>query len=370
MPSTSSTSCNIYVGQGIVSQTGSAARQGFSSQARGVALISNRKVYSLYGEKVEASLKAHGFTVSHWLMGDGERFKSIRTAEQALKFLHETNLERSDGVVALGGGVVGDLAGFAAAIYLRGIPIIQIPTTLLAQIDASVGGKTGVNMQGGKNLIGSFHQPRAVVIDIETLKTLPRRELNAGWFEAVKQGAVGSRDLFKTTVAFLRDLSPKQPFVSPSLAELIAAQVSFKATIVDGDDREDVTRADARSRKILNFGHTVAHALETLTNYRRFRHGEAVGHGMLVAGVLSKNLGLLKQSELELLIEGVRMCGPLPPASDLDANAIIRAIHHDKKRSGGSLQWVLLERIGRPRIVKENEINANMVRRSLREALK
>jgi 3-dehydroquinate synthase len=358
------------VGQGILSQIGWAAREGLGSQARRTALISNRKIYSLYGHKVEASLKANGFSVSHWLMGDGERFKSLRTAEQALRFLHGANLDRGDGVVALGGGVVGDVAGFASAIYLRGIPIIQIPTTLLAQIDASVGGKTGVNMPGGKNLIGSFHQPRAVVIDIETLKTLPQRELTAGWCEAVKQGAVGSRDLFKTTVAFLRNLHTTQLQVSSSLAKLIAAQVSFKATLVKGDDREDISREDARSRKILNFGHTVAHALETLTNYRRFRHGEAVGQGMLAAGALSKNLGLLKQSELELLTEGVRMCGPLPSASDLDASAIINAIHHDKKRSGGSLQWVLLERIGRPRIVRENQIDARMVRRSLREALK
>lgn len=369
MPRTFSTNCNIYVGQGIVSQIGWAAREGFGSQAHRTALISNCKIYSLYGQKVEASLKANGFSVSHWLIGDGERFKSLRTAEQALKFLHEANLDRSDGVVALGGGVVGDVAGFASAIYLRGIPIVQIPTTLLAQIDASVGGKTGVNMAGGKNLIGSFHPPRAVVIDIETLKTLPQRELTSGWCEAVKQGAVGSRGLFKSTMTFLRNL-PTKPLISSSLAELIAAQVSFKATLVEGDNREDISREDARSRKILNFGHTVAHALETLTNYRRFRHGEAVGRGMLVAGALSKNLGLLKQSELELLSEGVRMCGPLPSANDLDANAIISAIHHDKKRSGGSLQWVLLERIGRPRIVRENEIDAMMIRRSLREALK
>jgi 3-dehydroquinate synthase len=180
----------IIIGRGILSESGRIARSSLGDQAQRIALISNRTVFSLYGATVMLSLKASGFSFWHWGISDGERHKSLRTVEQLLGFLSEAGLERSDGVVALGGGVVGDVAGFAAATYLRGVPFIQIPTTLLAQIDSSVGGKTGVNLPTGKNLVGSFHQPAAVVLDIETLTTLPARELVAGFCECVKQGAV------------------------------------------------------------------------------------------------------------------------------------------------------------------------------------
>jgi 3-dehydroquinate synthase len=190
----------IRIGRGILSEAGEVVRGYLGDQARRIALISNLKVFSLYGSAVINSFKANSFEVSHWLMGDGERHKSLKTVEQALSFLSEVGLERTDAVVALGGGVVGDLAGFAAAIYLRGVRFIQVPTSLLAQIDSSVGGKTGVNLPRGKNLVGSFHQPGAVVVDVETLATLPARELTAGWCECIKQGAVSSRKLFEWQV--------------------------------------------------------------------------------------------------------------------------------------------------------------------------
>jgi 3-dehydroquinate synthase len=359
----------IRIGSGILSEVGNTARAAFGKQAQRVALISNQKVFSLYGSSVIKSLQASGFFVSRLLMGDGESHKSIRSLEKALQFLSKNGLERSDGVIALGGGVVGDLAGFAAAIYLRGLPLIQVPTTLLSQIDSSIGGKTGVNMPTGKNLVGSFQQPRAVIIDIETVSTLPARELVAGWCEGVKQGAVGSQKLFNQTTNFLERFNAQKVLVSPQLEKLIAAHCAFKASIVAADEREDVTRRDHRSRRILNFGHTIAHALESVTSYRRFRHGEAVGHGMLVAGVLSKNLGLLDASELELLSQAVRLCGPLPVASDLDENTIANAIKQDKKRTGGHVQWVLLEKIGRPRMVDGKEIDPRLLKQSLREGL-
>jgi 3-dehydroquinate synthase len=308
--------------------------------------------------------------VTPWLTGDGEQYKSVQTTEKVLRFLSETGIERSDGVVALGGGVIGDVAGFAAAVYLRGVPFIQIPTTLLAQVDSSVGGKTGVNLPTGKNLVGSFHQPDAVVIDIETLTTLPARELGAGWCECVKQGAVSSRKLFKQTTDFLKLFKSQGVLASPQLEELIASHCAFKASIVAADEREDLARRDRRSRRILNFGHTIAHALEAVTNYRRFRHGEAVGHGMLVAGELSKNLGLLKQSELELLRQAVSRCGLLPTAGDLDRRAVIDAIAQDKKRIAGHVQWVLLERIGQPHIVDGKEISPGLLRKSVGEGLR
>jgi len=301
--------------------------------------------------------------------------------------LSESRLERSDAVVALGGGVVGDLAGFAAAVYLRGIAFVQVPTTLLAQIDSSVGGKTGVNTSAGKNLVGAFHQPAAVLIDTETLRTLPPRELTAGWCEAIKQGAVGDRKLFGRTRKFLEDEARRKKDKrrggeidergyeerdekrDEELSRIIAAQCAFKARIVAGDEREEVSRADARSRRVLNFGHTVGHALEALTGYRRFRHGEAVGHGMIAAAEISKRLGLLDLSELESLREAVRLAGRLPRASDLDAETVCRALRSDKKAVGGSVRWVLLERLGRARVVDGREVPDAVVRASVRAAL-
>jgi 3-dehydroquinate synthase len=369
----------VIVGAGVLSGLGVEARRSLSAHARRVAVISNQKVFNLYGRAAIDSLRAADFHVSHLLIGDGEHHKNFRTLEHALSFLSAAKLERTDAVVALGGGVVGDLAGLAAALYLRGLPFLQIPTTLLAQIDASVGGKTAVNTRTGKNMVGAFHQPGLVLIDTETLHTLPSRELTSGWCEAIKQGAAGERPLFDETLAFLKTESLGQDAGSASrdksassagrLIRLIAAQVSFKASIVAGDEREDVSRTDYRSRRILNFGHTTAHALESITGYRRFRHGEAVGYGMLVAGEISKKLGMLDNSELELLREAVGCCGPLPRTRDLDLTQIIEALASDKKSVGGSIKWILLERLGRACIVDGLEINARILRASLRAAL-
>lgn len=373
----------IEIGMGGLTRLGALARASLAPEARRVALISNRRVFGLYGARTVASLRAADFNVSHWLMRDGERFKTLRTAEACLRFLSEMKLERSDAVVALGGGVVGDLAGFAASLYMRGVRVVQAPTTLLAQIDSSVGGKTGVNTRMGKNLVGAFHQPSAVLVDTDTLRTLPPRELTAGWCEAIKQGAVGDLRLFERTRNFLADearrkgagggesrrVEKSDDERDEKLARIIAAQCAFKAKIVAGDEREDVNRADARSRRVLNFGHTIGHALEALTNFRRFRHGEAVGYGMIAAGEISKRLGLLDESELESLREAVRLAGALPSASDLDAETIRRALRMDKKAVGGSVRWILLERIGRARVVDGSEIPARVVKASIRAAL-
>ena len=362
-------SCEISVGAGILRDLGAGARRILDHSTRKIVIISNQKVFGLYGDIVSRSLRDGDFGVSHWLMSDGERYKNLRTLEQALAFLSEANLERSDAVIALGGGVVSDLAGLAAALHLRGLALLQVPTTLLAQIDASIGGKTGVNTAGGKNQIGAFHQPRAIWIDTMPLKTLPRRELTSGWCEAVKQGAAGSRALFRATYQFLQGCSGEIHQGEPS-EKLIAAQCAFKASIVAGDQREDVNRSDRRSRRILNFGHTTAHALETITSYRRFRHGEAVGYGMIIAGEISQRLGLLPSSELKLLRDAVRLCGRLPRADNLDSGSIIRAIAHDKKLVGGELQWVLLDRIGQARIVPGNEVTTRVLRASLQAGLR
>lgn len=337
--------------------------------ARRVAIISNQKVFSLYGVEALKSLRAAHYTVFPWLVGDGERYKTLATVQKLLATLSEMGLERTDAIVALGGGVIGDLAGFAAATYLRGIPFLQVPTTLIAQIDSSVGGKTGVNLPEGKNLVGAFHQPCGVLIDTETLTTLAGRELVSGWCESIKQGAVGSRTLFNQTRDYLKIIKSNPDEFSPALEKLIRSQCAFKASIVTGDEREAPERTDHRSRRILNFGHTVGHALESITKYRRFRHGEAVGYGMLVAARISKDLGLLVASELELLQDTVRLAGLLPAASDLDEGDIMRAILRDKKSVDGRIKWVLLERIGRARIVDGKEITTRLLRSSIRAGL-
>jgi 3-dehydroquinate synthase len=371
----------IKIGAGTLDLLGAEARRALSKHARRIVIVSNRRVSELYCERALASLRASDFSVETLLIGDGEHHKSLRTLETTLNLFHSFGLERSDAIVALGGGVVGDLAGFAAATYLRGIDFIQLPTTLLAQIDSSVGGKTAVNTPWSKNSLGAFHQPRLVLIDTETLRTLPARELTAGWCEAVKQGAVGSRQLFEKTFDFLRRhrvagrSANSESLMGPlarnarGLDGLIAAQCAFKASIVAGDERESLARMGPSSRRILNFGHTTAHALETVTRYRRFRHGEAVGYGMLVAGEISKGLGLLDISELEYLREAVRLTGRLPRASDLDTNEITLALAHDKKSIGGQIKWVLLKALGRAALVDGREIPRSLLRDALRAVL-
>ena len=358
----------INIGRGIRRQLGELL---LSKGPRQAGVISNKRVFDLYGREVVRALKKSGYKVFEWLMPEGERYKSFSSLEKALTFLSENRFERNDLVIALGGGVVGDLAGFSAAIYLRGVPVAQVPTTLLAQVDSSVSGKTGINLPVGKNLVGAFHQPAAVFIDTETLMTLPQRELVSGFCEMVKQSLISDRSLFDMTSKCLQKIGNDPEFLlSSEFEDLIAAHCSFKASIVANDERESTSRSDAKSRRVLNFGHTTAHALETITHYRTFRHGEAVGYGMLVAGELSRDLGLIDSGELNQLRDAVRLCGPLPRADKLEINQIIRALQHDKKSVDGQINWVLLEGIGRPRIVEGRLINAKSLRNSLKAGLK
>ena len=363
----------IEIAGGALERLGSAARRALGAQTRRILLISNPRVFGLYGARAVESLRAAKFNVAHWLMGDGERFKTLRTVGRALQFSSEIGLERTDAVVALGGGVTGDTAGFVAATYLRGIAFLQVPTTLLSQVDASVGGKTGVNTEAGKNLVGAFHHPRLVLVDTETLRTLPSREMTAGWCECIKHGAVGNRKLFDDTRRFLEryeSAKKNSPPYEERLSKLIAAHCRFKAGVVRGDERETVERKDHKSRRILNFGHTLAHALEAATNYRRFRHGEAVGYGMIAAGEISRRLGLLDAAELKELRETINLAGRLPSPANVDKDAVIDFLKADKKRVGGRLQWVLLERLGKARIIDGREVPKRTVRDGLRAALR
>ncbi|MFL6373097.1 MAG: 3-dehydroquinate synthase [Pyrinomonadaceae bacterium] len=362
------TSYTISIGGGAIAKIGTCARACAGRGSARAFIVSNPLVFDLYGGAVSAALEESGFAVSSFLIKDGEKHKTLRTAESALAAFSSAGLTRTDIVIALGGGVVGDVAGFAAAIYLRGVKFIQVPTTLLAMIDSSVGGKTGVNTSFGKNLTGAFHQPTGVLIDPNVLSTLPSRELTAGFCEMVKHGALAGRELLMETDEFLRrfGLGPAVG-MERAMSALVKSNVEFKASIVASDERESSRRRDSKSRKILNFGHTLAHALEKVTNYVYFRHGEAVGYGILFAAELSKNLALCGEKDVNLLRGVVHRVGTLPSLSGIDTNEVLAAFRSDKKVIGGELQMVLLKGIGKPMIVTENDIPITVLERTLRD---
>jgi 3-dehydroquinate synthase len=271
------------------------------------------------------------------LIPDGERFKHLATVGRIYDALIRAGADRATTLIAIGGGVVGDVAGFAAATYLRGIPLVHVPTTLLAQVDSAIGGKVGVNHALGKNLIGAFHQPIAVAVDPGLLSTLPRREFRAGLYEVVKYGMIASRSLFDTIAGGLPALFAHDPAL---LVTVIAESCRIKAEIVERDERE------SGPRRALNFGHTTGHALEAITKYRRFRHGEAVAYGMLAAGALAVARGMLSESDLSALRSLITKMGPLPAVADLSVAPALEAVTRDKKVIAGKLHFVLPTSIG------------------------
>jgi 3-dehydroquinate synthase len=367
----------IEVGNEILRESGLRARGILSEDTNKIALISNQKVFDLYGKLVSESFEKNGFKVKTFLIGDGEEYKSLATLGATLEFLGRNEIKRTDAVIALGGGVVGDLAGFAASVYLRGIPLLQIPTTLLSMIDSSVGGKTAVNTEFGKNLVGTFYQPKGVLVDIATLRTLENREVVAGFCEAIKQGAIGNRELFDKTAKFLKQFPVKKfnrhfdndSFLK-SIQNLLSEQVKFKAQIVAQDEKESSRRTDSNSRKILNFGHTTAHALEKVTDYKYFKHGEAVGYGILVAAEISKKLDICDEDSINLLNDVVGLVGKLPETKNIEIDKILESFIFDKKAIGQSLQWILLESIGKPTILQSQFIPESIIKESIIKILK
>lgn len=351
-------SYRIHIAAGLLDDIGAQSREAIGDKARQCILVSNPTVDALYGRRVAPSLARAGFKVTRFLIGDGERYKTQRTAESLYTFLIAQRVERSDVIVALGGGVVGDLAGFVAATYLRGIRFIQAPTTLLAQIDSSVGGKTGVNHPLGKNLIGAFHQPSLVIIDTATLGSLPPRELRAGLYEAIKYGVIRDRRLFERIAHEMEKLKRSD---ATEMVHLIARACRIKADVVERDERE------GGLRKILNFGHTVGHALEAVTRYRRFLHGEAVAHGMRVAARIAERMELLEAAAREAIDAAVESVGPLPRANTLALDDIISAMSHDKKAEAGRAAFVLPVEIGR--VVIRSDVPPRIVRLALNDAL-
>ena len=352
-------SYEIEIGSGALARVGEVARRVFGPKAARLAIISNPVVDRHYGESVSRALRRTGFKTVKYLIGDGERAKSVRTAEKVWDFLIENRIERREGIVALGGGVVGDLAGFVAATYQRGIPFLQIPTTLLAQIDSSVGGKTAVNSPRGKNLIGSFHQPVGVVIDPTVLRTLPAREFGAGMYEALKYGIIRDRQLADFIAA---NLAAIKRLDDQPLTHLIARCCQIKADVVAADERE------GGLRRILNYGHTVGHALEAVTSYRRLKHGEAVGYGMICAARLATGLGILTAAEAETIREQTEMIGRRPAIGDLDAAEVIAAMAHDKKVAHGRLPFILPTTIGN--VVVRDDLPPTLIRSTIRQLIR
>jgi 3-dehydroquinate synthase len=329
----------IYVGDGILSMAGDLLQR---AGLRGkVAVITNPTVAQLYLDKVHEALSGAGFDVTPVLIPDGEQHKDLRSLSVIYDRLIADRFERQSCVLALGGGVVGDLAGFAAASFLRGIAYVQVPTTLLAQVDSSVGGKTGVNHREGKNLIGAFYQPRLVLIDVAVLQSLPRREFIAGLAEVIKYGVIEDPALFELLEEKMGKLTSLAD--RALLTQVITTSCAIKAKVVEQDERENDYRA------VLNFGHTIGHALEAATHYQKYLHGEAVGIGMAQAAAISVQQGFCDQRSLERIRKLIKKAGlPLEIPRELSLQNLVQGMEVDKKSAGGKIKFVMCTGIGQP----------------------
>jgi 3-dehydroquinate synthase len=327
----------IALGDGILARLGRLLDDAGTPARRFV--VSSSVVWRFHGQQFAAALPAEPV-----LVPDGERFKVLQTVSRVYEALIRANADRASTLITFGGGVIGDMAGFAAATYLRGIALVHVPTTLLAQVDSAIGGKVGVNHVLGKNLIGAFYQPHAVVIDPSVLGTLPRREFRAGLYEVIKYGMTSSPTLFDRIARDRKEIFARSPEV---LAGVITESCRIKADVVAQDEKESGVR------RILNFGHTAGHALEAVTRYRRYRHGEAVAYGMLVAAELAVARGALAAADRKALADLIASLGPLPPIADISSSELMDAMQHDKKMVAGRLHFVLPTAIGATTIVDD-----------------
>lgn len=326
----------IVIGEGALELLG---EELIRLQATRVLICTNTTVGPLYVERVLAAIRSRlpELPVGVVTLPDGESYKNLEHIEKILDGAVEIGLDRRSVMIALGGGVIGDMTGFAASMWMRGIEFVQIPTTLLAQVDSSVGGKTGVNLPAGKNLIGSFHQPKSVLVDPSVLKTLPAREVSAGIAEVVKYGFLGDEafiEYLEENVDLLRQLKPDV------VARVVAHCCRVKAQIVKQDEKEGGVRAK------LNLGHTFAHAIEKLSGYGLWLHGEAVGLGMMMAADLSRRLGYLDEDDVQRVNALVERSGLPVCAPKLDAEAAYRVMQSDKKSVAGEIRFITMKAVG------------------------
>ena len=340
-------SYEITLGAGMLDTVGTLCRElGLSGAA---AVVSNTTVAPLYYDRVAASMEAAGFRVSLVSLPDGEGYKNSATLNLIYDGLVDAALDRGSFILALGGGVVGDMAGFAAASYLRGIPFVQVPTTLLSQVDSSVGGKTGINHPRGKNLIGAFYQPRAVLIDVATLDTLPDREFRAGLGEIVKYGAVLDRDFFDFLEKNAARLLARD---QKALIHAVGRSCAIKARVVESDEREGGVRA------VLNYGHTLGHAVETLTHYTSHLHGEAVAIGMVQSARISQSLGFCSQADRDRIEALIRLLGLPMELPGFSVQQYVEALSHDKKVRDSGLLFICNRGIGGYQMERVKDLTA------------
>ncbi len=335
-------SYDILIGLGLRKRAGEFLKPVFKPSR--VVVITHPSINDLYGEEVAESFIAQGWTTDIIEVPEGEFSKNLSQAEKLYDHLLELNCDRKSVLVALGGGVIGDLVGFVAATYQRGIPFIQVPTTLLSQVDSSVGGKTAVNHPKGKNMIGAFYQPRLVVADLETLRTLPQKEYRAGLAEVVKYGVIADARLFKFLETHYKEILNLD---HKPLTHIVETSCTIKAGVVEKDEREN------HYRMILNFGHTFGHAIESLTEYARFVHGEAVAMGMARAAQLSHSVGKCSEEvpkRLEALLKNLGLPVDMP---GLDSSAVMESLYHDKKTMDHKIRFILVTEIGSIEIVDQ-----------------
>ena len=340
----------IYIQHGLIARLGELVR---AAQVGARAfIVSSPLVWKLHGREIGRALP----TPEPILVPDGERNKQLPTVVRIYDALVHAQADRGSVIVAVGGGVIGDMAGFAAASYLRGIGLVHVPTTLLAQVDSAIGGKVGVNHPLGKNLIGAFYQPGLVAVDPTVLSTLPRREFRAGLYEVLKYGMTTSGPLFERLSHSMKAIFNRDPDV---LVTMIAESCAIKAKVVSEDERE------TGPRRVLNFGHTAGHAMEAITRYRRFRHGEAIAYGMLVAAEVAVARGVLAETVRQALMRVIVELGPRPPIADLSTKHMLEAMRLDKKIVNGTLHYVLATDVGAWTIV--NDVTEKELSKALRK---
>jgi 3-dehydroquinate synthase len=340
---------DAVIESGLLQRAGEKLREVFSRVSGSAAararlfVITVAPVRRKWGKKLMGSLSGAGFTTQILEMPDGERHKKLPTVEKLSEQLSRLGADRNSIIVAFGGGVVGDVTGLLASLYMRGVDLVQIPTTVLAQVDASIGGKTGVNLRAGKNLVGTFHHPRMVLIDPAVLSTLPDREFRAGLYEALKCGVIGKPELFRA----LEKVDIKELRRDPAKLEwVIAESVKLKAEVVSSDERENGLR------RVLNLGHTIGHALEAETEYRHFLHGEAVAWGMIASATIAATVDRIDQATAGRIRDAVRSLGPLPKVEVRSRN-ILRLLKSDKKTRNGVVHFVLPREIGKVEIAND-----------------
>ena len=308
-----------------------------------VCVVTSEPIRKRWGKALEKGLRGISGKVRFFEMPDGERAKRLANLEKLAEKLVEHGADRQSVIVALGGGVVGDVGGFLASVFMRGIPVVQVPTTLVAQVDSAIGGKTGVNLTNGKNLVGTFHQPVCVLVDPDVLSTLPEREYKSGLFEAMKYGVIRNPHIFELMEKHRDALLARD---GDLLEQLITDCIRVKAEVVSSDERE------SGERRILNFGHTIGHALEAETGYKSLLHGEAVGWGMIAAAIIGQATGVSDKQTAKRITDMVNAYGPLPKFK-VKPNRVLKRLMSDKKTVGGVPHFVLARRVGEVEIVND-----------------